>query len=134
MLNPFPEFLVFGFFAPTLLRIALGVYFIYLGRMKFGRDKEKVGSFFQSLGIGPGSYYLKTLAFAEVIVGTLLIVGFFVQIAALIAAIISLVSLVMAYKHPEMKILKASEYALLLVISVTLMFTGAGFLAFDLPL
>lgn len=134
MLNPFPEFLVFGFFAPTLLRITLGVYFIYLGKKKFGSERAKVGSFFESLNIGPAKHYVNSLAVTEIIIGIFFIIGFFTQIAALIAAIISLVSVVIAIKYPEVKTLKASEYALLLITSITLLFTGAGFLAFDLPL
>lgn len=166
MINPFPTLLDFGLLAPTILRLVLGVYFIYLGWIKISNKKDKkeegniplwengeidiLGStnkqkfshrhisdilvFFDSLSIGPAIYYIKTLAFAEIIAGLFLCVGFFTQISAIVTGVISIVSFIIAYKHRGLSVLKPGEYLLLAVISVSLLFSGAGILAIDLPL
>ena len=134
MTNPFPELLIFSLLAPTLLRIALGVFIIILGYGKFKEEAKGVTKFFESLGFKPAKYYVQTLAFAEIVMGVALFVGFLTQIAALVVATITFVSLIVTVRHPETGLRKPSEYALFFVISISLVLTGAGLLAIDLPL
>lgn len=134
MTNPFPELLSFGLLAPTLLRITLGVFIILLGYEKFKKNNNGITTFFESLGFKPAHYYVLALAITEIVIGVALFFGIVTQIAALIAAIISFVSLIITIRHPEIGIRKASEYTLYFVISVSLVFTGAGLIAIDLPL
>lgn len=140
MLNPFPTLLNFSFFAPTILRVFIGVYFIHLGYIKYTKKEPARDHaidllyFFNSLNIGPSIYYVKTLAIIEMIVGIFLCLGFFVQISSIITAIISFVFLIISLKQKDLRILKPAEYALLFAISLSLIFTGAGLFAIDLPL
>lgn len=164
MINPFPTLLDFGLLAPTILRLVLGGYFIYLGYIKLSNktskeenislwDDQKMDllgfvngqkfshkhkgdmiTFFDSLSIGPAGYYLKTLAIAEVIAGAFLFVGFFTQMSAIVTGVISLVSFIVAYKHRHLSVLKPGEYLLLMAISFSLILSGAGAFAIDLPL
>ncbi len=134
MLNPFPELLAFRLLAPVVLRIALGIYVAYLGYKKLGAGRQAVASFFESLGLQPARYYARTLAIAEIALGTLIFLGAFTQIAAAIIAVIMLVSIIVSSKHPGGGFNKPSEYALLLAISLALIFTGAGLFAIDWPL
>lgn len=134
MLNPFPELLNYQFFIPTLLRLTLGIFIILFGFKKIKGDQEHLTTFFESLSLKPGSLYIKTLAFAEMILGGLLILGLLTQIAAIIVAIILLVSLIIAYRNTEVQIEKSSIYVLLLVLAVSIMILGAGYMAVDLPL
>jgi uncharacterized membrane protein YphA (DoxX/SURF4 family) len=66
--------------------------------------------------------------------GTLLIIGLLTQIAAFIVAIISFVSIIVSSRHEDLGLKKPSDYILLFVISLSLVFTGAGLIAVDLPL
>ncbi len=140
MLNPFPTLLNFSFFAPTILRVFIGVYFIHLGYIKYTKKEPTRDHtidllyFFNSLSIGPSVYYVKTLAIIEMLVGVFLCAGFFVQISAIITTIISFVFLIISIKQKDLRILKPAEYALLFAISLSLIFTGAGLFAIDLPL
>lgn len=134
MINPFPELLSLSLLAPTLLRLALSVYIINLGISKIKKDNSALGSFFESLGFKPSNLYIKSLAYIELIVGIMLFVGFLTQIAALVVAIIMFVSLIVAIRHPETKLKGISTYALLFIIAISLVLTGAGLIAIDLPL
>lgn len=134
MTNPFPELLIFSLLAPTLLRLTLGVFIILLGYSKLKDDNKGITNFFESLGFKPSKYYVQTLAIAEIVMGVALFVGFLTQIAALVIAIITFVSLIITVRHPETGLRKSSEYALFFVISISLVLTGAGLIAIDLPL
>lgn len=134
MTNPFPALLSFSLLAPTLLRITLAVFIIMLGSSKLRKQNKGIAGFFESLGFRPTAYYIKILAVVEIVMGAALLVGFLTQIAALIVAIITFVSLLVTIRHPETELEKASLYTLFFVISISLVFTGAGLLAIDLPL
>ena len=134
MINPFPELLSLSLLAPTLLRLALSVYIINLGIAKLRTDHSALGSFFESLSFKPSTYYIKALAYAELVVGIMLFIGLLTQIAALITAIIMFVSFIVAVRHPEAKLKRSSTYALLFIIAISLVLTGAGLIAVDLPL
>jgi uncharacterized membrane protein YphA (DoxX/SURF4 family) len=134
MINPFPELLTFALLAPTLLRMSLGVFIILLGQGKLKDPNKGLVEFFESLGFKPSGYYIKALGFVEIAMGMALFVGFLTQIAALVTAIITFVSLIVTVRHPEAGLKKASEYALYFVIGISLVFTGAGLIAIDLPL
>lgn len=134
MTNPFPELLIFNLLAPTILRITLGVFIILLGYSKLKKDTKGVSNFFETLGFKPAKHYVKTLAIVEIIMGIALFVGFLTQIAALVVAIITFVSFIVTVRHPETGLKKSSEYALFFVISISLVLSGAGLIAIDLPL
>jgi uncharacterized membrane protein YphA (DoxX/SURF4 family) len=134
MTNPFPELLTFSLLAPTLLRMTLGVFIILLGSNKFLTPQKGIVDFFEALGFKPSKYYIKALSIAEIVMGIALFVGFLTQIAALVVAIITFVSLLVTIRHPEAGLQKASIYTLFFVISISLVLSGAGLLAIDLPL
>lgn len=134
MTNPFPELLTFSLLAPTLLRLTLGIFIILLGYTKFKNPHKGVADFFEALGFKPSVYYVKALAVTEIVMGVALFMGFLTQIAALIIAVITFVSFIITIRHPETGLEKSSLYALFFVISISLVLTGAGLLAIDLPL
>lgn len=134
MTNPFPELLNFSLLAPTLLRLTLGIFIISLGYTKFKNPHTNIMSFFETLGFRPGALYTKALSVTEIVMGVALFMGFLTQIAALVVAIITFVSLIVTIRHPESGLQKASIYALFFIISISLVLTGAGLIAIDLPL
>ena len=134
MLNPFPGLLTFRLLGPMLIRIALGVYFIFFGWNKFKKEDSTLIEFFDSLSLKPASNYLKGLATIEIFVGVCLIIGLATQIVAIISAIVSFVMFVISLRSENNRLEKPSFYALLFILGISLVFTGAGFALVDLPL
>ena len=134
MLNPFPGLLTFRLLGPMLIRIALGVYFIFFGWNKFKKEDSTLIEFFDSLSLKPASNYLKGLATIEIFVGVCLIIGLSTQIVAIISAIVSFVMFVISLRSENNRLEKPSFYALLFILGISLIFTGAGFALVDLPL
>jgi uncharacterized membrane protein YphA (DoxX/SURF4 family) len=76
----------------------------------------------------------KTYGIVEITIALFLIIGLWTQLAALLNAIILLIKI--GFKIKEKKFLTdgVNYYILLLVMAISLIFTGAGFLAIDYPL
>jgi len=72
----------------------------------------------------------RTLSGVEIILAAALFVGAFTQAAALVTAILCAALLV----FPRLRAAPRSTVAFALVISLSLLVTGAGAIAFDLPL
>lgn len=120
MLNPFPSLLVFSTLAPFLLRLVLGFVYLDLGILNLKSKK--------------GSKYLMALGAVEIIGALMLFVGFYTQIAALLFVLISGVSFYLEYKDSALMKRDIVFYLLILAISLSLLLTGAGAYAKDLPL
>jgi uncharacterized membrane protein SirB2 len=121
-LTPLPFLLDFSFFAPLLLRVVLGFYILSAG--------------FASLNKKEGEKMSFSLPFAIdallVLSGISLIVGFYLQISAIVVSLIAIVLLADTKKRIPTSLSRAA-LPLLLVIALSLMITGAGAYAFDLP-
>lgn len=73
---------------------------------------------------------IRLLAGTQAIVGVLLLLGVYTQACALFALVLALTSLI----TPNRRIFPKSTLALGAVMATTLLITGAGPFAFDLPL
>lgn len=132
MFNTFPQFLMFGFFAPTLLRFAAALVFAYLAYRHFkGREEAARVSFPL---VGSGAWIVWVAILSEVAVATALFTGYYTQIAALVGMGIALKHIVWRGKYPGFFWITRSAAFLLFVICLSLLASGAGALAFDLPL
>jgi len=114
-LSVFPQLLYLGLLAPVMLRIVVGAYIATAGWQRYKKPHKWVSVIY---GIS----------------GLFLIVGLFTQIAV----IISILILGFDY-HVDNKVSPISKdkkiiYILVGVILLTLLFTGPGLFAFDLPL
>lgn len=117
---------------PTIFRVALGGYFIMAGMMKL----ENMGVFLRHVidfGVLPRQMaiiYGSSLPYAEVIVGALLVVGFWTTLMSMIAALM-LLSFVLALglfpNDPRL----FNKDIILLAGAVALMFSGAGRYSID---
>lgn len=134
MLNPFPELLAYGLFAPFILRVILGYIFINLGYLKLTSEKNRWRLSFEALKIKPTGFFVKTLAIIEIVGGGMFILGLYTQIAALVLAFLSFTELYIEYKEESLLKRNLVFYLLIFAICLSLLFSGAGFLAFDLPL
>ena len=134
MLSVFPNLFTYNQLAPFILRVVIGIIFLDLGYLKLGKEKTAWNMFFQTIHFKPSYLFVTLLAVIEIISGAFLIVGYLTQIAALVMAII-----LFAEAYVELRdgaILKRDIvfYILLLAICLSLLLTGAGAFAFDLPL
>ncbi|MCH7529660.1 DoxX family membrane protein [Patescibacteria group bacterium] len=133
MLNPFPDLLVLSLLAPFILRIVVGVILLKSGyaRITSGgtRSAIDIANQWRASMFSPAWY----LGAIEIIAGVFLIVGFLTQIAALVGGLIAIKAI--ARKGGLAGAVRTKAfYVLMLVICVSLLLTGAGALAFDLPL
>ena len=114
MLSVFPEILFLSPLAATLLRLALAAVFARAAWVHAQR----------------GDTASRTLAFAEVAVALALLLGAWTQPAALAGAIIAAVWIFQRAARAT----PFSSALLALAISLSLVLTGPGAFAFDLPL
>ena len=121
MLSIFPSLLTYSLVAPLLIRLALATAFGWIAYTNIKSVKIPGGKF-------------RILGTIEMILALCVLIGLFTQLIALFIAIILAVKL--AYKVKQGAFLSdgVNYYLILLVMAVALMFSGAGFLAFDLPL
>jgi len=113
MVSLFPDLLTFALFAPFVIRLFLGVYFIVWG----WKTTQKTGE---------SAMRWKIIGFIGLISGVFVVVGFATQAVAIVLAAFSLY----LARHATNRM----PYILLLRMAISLLFSGAGFLAFDLPL
>ena len=134
MLNAFPTLLTYGLAGALVLRIALGGIFLMAGYLKIFRRREATVSLFSDAGFPAPVFFAWFVGLTELLGGLALIAGFGTQIAAAVIALISLGGLIIKIRRPELLRQTADFYIFALAIALSLMLTGAGFLAFDLPL
>jgi uncharacterized membrane protein YphA (DoxX/SURF4 family) len=134
MLNPFPELLNLSIMAPFILRVVIGLIFVDLGILKFRGERKRCIESFEALKLKPTDILVSIYGLIQIIGGAMLILGAWTQIAALVFVIFSAIEMSLEWK--EGLILKRDIvfYILLFTISLSLLLTGAGAFAFDLPL
>lgn len=132
MLNPFPELFTYSFFAPTLLRVAAALVLLSLALHHY-KHRDAISKIHFPV-VRSGLWIVWFSIFAEGLAALSLFFGYGAQYAAIVAALIGFKSAVWAGKYPEYFTLSRTTALLMLVISLTLILTGAGALAMDLPL
>ena len=120
MINPFPDLLTYSHLAPLILRVVVGSFFVF----KAGRMIHRL---YFSKNIAAPSAKTHAGAWLSLFGGISVFVGFYTQIGALVLFAIALYR--SRHDAPQRIV-----YHLLAAIALSLLFTGAGFLAFDIPL
>ncbi len=119
-LSVFPHLLSYQQLSPVLIRLAIGAVFIYWAYKDFRQTR--------TTGIN------KALAVLQGIVGILLVIGLWTQVAALVAAV-SLVVVLIQKIRTRVFLNNGVNYTLiLLVLALSLLVTGPGWWACDYPL
>ena len=134
MLNPFPDLLMYSFIAPFILRVLLGLIFIDLGVLKLRDEKAGWLASFETLGLRPADLFVSIYALLQIVGGLLLLIGLWTQVAALAFAIFSGIELYVEWKARDILKRDMVFYLLIFVISISLLLTGAGKYAIDIPL
>ncbi len=134
ILNTFPELLAYGAISAFILRIVIGFITINLGLLKLGKEKEDWQRLFEIINFHPSKYFVKTFAFIEIIGGLMFLLGAYIQIFAIIFAITFFCEMILEYREESLENRNLPFYILIFAISLSLIFSGAGFFALDLPL
>ncbi len=134
MLNPFPDLLNYALLAPLLLRLVLGVIFLDLGALKFRSERPRWIASFEALRIYPADLILSFYALLQIVGGLMLIVGIYTQVASLFFVLSTGAELYIEWRAKDILKRDAVFYLLTFIISVSLLLTGAGAYAIDLPL
>ncbi len=132
MLNPFPDLLGYVFYAPTMLRIAVALAFFFGAYIQYKRLGELSRISFPLVGGGVWIIWLSIIAHA--VIGLMLFVGYYTQIAAILGALGGIKGIVYAKKYPRLFALCRAEYFFIVVICLSLLLSGAGAFAYDLHL
>ncbi|MCK4918399.1 MAG: hypothetical protein KAS02_01275 [Candidatus Pacebacteria bacterium] len=121
MLNTFPDLLILSFTAPLILRLFLGIYLIkdFWGELINYKKKD--------------FNYTRLLKILGALGGILLILGLLTQIVSLFLILIIVLNII-NIKNNKLKENQLSLYILILGILLSLVLSGAGFLAMDMPL
>ncbi len=122
VLSIFPSLLSYQGFAPLIIRLILGITLFYFGYKKTISEGKSSGSNSKAYGI------------IEIITAIFLIVGLYTQLASLINVIILTIKIGHKITLKAFLTNGINYYLLLLAMALSLLFTGPGFLAFDLPI
>lgn len=133
MLSIFPELFTYSLFAPLILRLALSCYLILSGVRNIKENRDSWNSLWYSIKIGNVTLG-PVLAKFQIVVGIFLFVGLYTQIAAILAIVLAVTECWKRHKWNGPKLHESWPTIFVITISVSLLFLGAGFLAFDLPL
>lgn len=114
MLSVFPSLLFLAPFSAFLIRIALGLVFIFAGWKHIAREEK-----------GP-----RVLSAFEFATAVSLASGAWTQVGALLGIIVAFLWLTL----PHYRVISKIAVMLSLVMCISLLVTGGGVIAFDLPL
>ncbi|MFH0846270.1 MAG: hypothetical protein V1851_02645 [Patescibacteria group bacterium] len=120
MLNTFPILLYFSAIIPFVFRLVISFFFLKKAYTELITQEDRTNQ---------TERYITIL---ESFLALCLLVGFYTQISALLLIISTGISLIIRKK--KIQEFEKSFYVLLFVILLSFLFTGAGILAFDLPL
>ena len=130
MLNAFPDLLVFQTLAPTIIRAAVALAFLYVAYAQFGRRDEIAQMRFLVVGATSWAAWVSIIFFA--IIGAMLLFGYATQIAALLAIVALIKCFILKKYYPRFIPLSHSSLLLLTAMCLSLLLSGAGALAQDL--
>ncbi len=133
MLSIFPELFTYTLFAPLILRITVGAYFIMVGLRRHKEDAPAWNSLwndfrFHNVPVAP------VLAKLQVAIGAFIFVGLFTQVAVIVAIAFMWAEWFKRNRTARLGLHEMWILIFLSVICVSLLLLGAGLMAFDLPL
>jgi uncharacterized membrane protein YphA (DoxX/SURF4 family) len=134
MLNTFPSLLTYSWYAPLILRLVLGLILIDVGLLKFRGERRDWITLFSAYRIKPAHLFVSLYGALQAIAGLLIAVGLYTQVAALAVVILSAIEFYIEYTEGGILKRDITFYVLIFAIAASLLLTGAGAYAQDLPL
>lgn len=133
MLNPFPSLLFLGFFAPTLLRVTAALVLGYSAYYLLQERRAVTQAHLPIIG-KPAVWMVWLSCSITTLIAAALFFGYGTQIAALLGAIVSIKYAFIPKRLADLSPLSRTTYFLVFVICLSLLISGAGAFAMDLPL
>lgn len=133
-LNPFPDLLTYSLMGPFVLRVVLGLIFLDLGLLKLKSENSRWIASFEALHLRPSRYFVSVVGAIDIVGGLMLIAGLWTQIAALVFVVFTGIEIYIEWKDSRILKRDISFYILALTIAFSLLLTGAGAFALDMPL
>ncbi len=133
MLSLLPQILFLSPLAITLLRVVLALYIAYIAWYVLDRGGDIARTRLPIIGFPP-AWIIWLSALLAAAIAALIFVGAWVQVAAICAFILSVKHLIAVKSYASILPFPRSTYILMAIISLSLVFMGAGAFAFDLPL
>jgi len=116
-----------------MLRVLVALSFLYIAYAQAARRKE-----ISQIQIAVIGHVDQTLVLISSLViaatGIALFLGWHTQLAAIVGLVVALKHAIFAKKYPRLIPLRRLEYVYLIVILLTLLISGAGAFAMDVPL
>lgn len=134
MLNTFPELLNFGLLAPTIIRLILAIILLVLGYETIFKKRLSFCLYFKAKEYPLAAFLPWKLGIAEIITGIFLFFGFFTQIASIVSMYLFFTLLYIENRDEKILPHTSTFYLVMIFVSATLLFSGAGIFAVDLPL
>lgn len=135
MLSLFPSLFDYSLLAITVLRVSLGLIFVWFAYVKIFREQIDRIAFFEKINLRPAIFFYSLVTGLELIAGVLLVIGLYAQAAALVAGVLMTIATLLKWRKSDALPRNTIEfYFLLAIVSFSLLFLGPGVLAFDLPL
>ena len=132
MLSLFPQILFLAPLGTTILRVAVALTFLAIAYIHIQRRGEIEQMRVPLIGrFGSWIYFSIVI---EAVIGMALLIGYAVQVTALLAMIVCIKQAVFAKRFPRAIPLCRLEYVFMALICLDLVLTGAGAFAFDLSL
>lgn len=133
-LNPFPDLLTYSLMGPFVLRVVLGLMFLDLGLLKLKSENSRWIASFEALHLKPSRYFVSLVGAIDIVGGLMLVIGLWTQIAALVFVVFTGIEIYIEWKDARILKRDISFYILALTIAFSLLLTGAGAFALDMPL
>ncbi len=133
MLNPFPQLLDYGIFAPTLLRLAAALVLFYAA-YALVQERRQICSLRLPIVGRCYPWMVWVSAGVAAFIGAALFVGWETQWAAILGMVVAVKHSLAIKQYAPIRPLPQSTYLLLFVICFSLLLTGAGTFAFDVRL
>ena len=131
----FPHLFDYSFLAIGVLRIVLGLIFVWFAYIKIFSARTEYLAFFEKTKIRPTKVFLNIVIGVELLVGASLMAGYYSQAAELVGGLLMTLAALIKWHRPNLLPHNtAAFYLLLSVVSFALLFIGPGAFAFDLPL
>ena len=134
MLNTFPNLLPYGLFATTIIRLVIGFVLVYIGILTLSSRRQLLSQKLSLYKYPFENFVPWPLGIIEIITGGCLIIGLLTQISSLVAIYLFLSLLVIDLGKNKVFDQSTIFYIILILVSISLLFSGAGFLSVDLPL
>ena len=133
MLSLFPQILWLAPFSSTILRLATGTAFLYIGYLLIIRRGEYGKIRIPIFGTVSPSIFLAS-GIVTIFDGFALLVGYATQAAALLGMIIAFKHFFLFRSFGSLRPLPKSTCIMIFLMCLALLLSGAGPLGFDLPL